>query len=531
MGGAATRALTRRSAAAAAGLLAIALGAAPAGAAVERFAVLVGNNAGDPDEGQLRFAEADAAKLRDVLVDLGDFAPENVALIQGDRADAVRRAVITVNDRIRSLAPGVEAVLLVYYSGHADARSLHLGGSRLAVDELEKLVRGSAAGVRLLLVDACRSGSLTRVKGARRGSGFALALDEKLVSQGAIFLTSSAAGEDAQESDELGGSFFTHYLVSGLLGAADASGDQQVSLDEAYRHAYENTLRASSRTLAGLQHPTFRLELAGRGDVVLTRLAGQAGRRGWLRFPAGRAYLIFARDETGPVVAEVGARDLRRRLSLRPGRYFVRGRGREHLLEGSVTVDIGGDREVDDGALRRIEYARLVRKGLGVVERVHGPALALRARSALANSTRACAGPVLGYRVETEERDLAIRAGWCRSGYRNDAVDARLDEADAEIVIGKVWDLPMLSLGPFVSVGGGLFRQEFSSQRAAPPRWSAMGHLGAGVSLAVDLPAGLHASVELSADSYVFRLREERDRVGASFALRALAGLGWRFAR
>jgi hypothetical protein len=30
---------------------------------------------------------------------------------------------------------------------------------------------------------------------------------------------------------------------------------------------------------------------------------------------------------------------------------------------------------------------------------------------------------------------------------------------------------------------------------------------------------------------YVLRLRAERDRVGASFALRALAGLGWRFAR
>ena len=61
-------------------------------------------------------------------------------------------------------------------------------------------------------------------------------------------LAATAASEDAQESDELRGSFFTHYLVSGLLGAADEDGDGAVTLAEAYDHAYAATLRATSRT-------------------------------------------------------------------------------------------------------------------------------------------------------------------------------------------------------------------------------------------------------------------------------------------
>ena len=174
-------------------------------AGVERFAVLVGNSVGDGDDQHLRYAEADAEKVRDVLVDVGGVRPENVVMLEGATADAVRRALITVNDRIRVLPEGTDAMLVVYYSGHADALALHLASTRLELDELQRLVRGSAARVRILVVDACRSGSLTRVKGGRRVEPFAITLDDRLGSEGAVFLTSSAANEDAQESDELEG--------------------------------------------------------------------------------------------------------------------------------------------------------------------------------------------------------------------------------------------------------------------------------------------------------------------------------------
>jgi hypothetical protein len=57
--------------------------------------------------------------------------------------------------------------------------------------------------------------ALTRVKGGHAIPPFAVA-PPSIASEGVAFLTSSAANEDAQESDALSGSFFTHYLVSGL---------------------------------------------------------------------------------------------------------------------------------------------------------------------------------------------------------------------------------------------------------------------------------------------------------------------------
>ena len=89
----------------------------------------------------------------------------------------------------------------------------------------------------------------------------------------------------------------------------------RVTLSEAYRHAYDNTLRASSRTLAGTQHPSFRYQMTGHGDLILAWLEARGDRRGWLFFPEGRSYLgfIFARAET-PQRVERALRDAHARL-------------------------------------------------------------------------------------------------------------------------------------------------------------------------------------------------------------------------
>ena len=98
-----------------------------------------------------------------------------------------------------------------------------------------------------------------------------------------MLLTSSAADEDSQEADRIGGSYFSHHLASGLLGDADRSGDGRVSLAEAYAYAYARTVADTAESAAGAQHPTFSYELAGNGDVVLTdvksRTEGPLSRR------------------------------------------------------------------------------------------------------------------------------------------------------------------------------------------------------------------------------------------------------------
>jgi hypothetical protein len=345
------------------GVLGVVLGLArgAAHAEVTRYAVIIGNDTGQGDEAELRYAESDADKVADVLGELGGFAAENVTMLRGKGADAARKALIAVNDRIR--AESADTMLVVFYSGHADASGLHLGKTTLPHDELLKLVRGSPATIRLLVVDSCRSGALTRAKGGKAVAAFDLTVDERLAGEGAIFLSSSAADEDSQESDDIKGSFFTHYLVSGLLGSADGDGDGAVSVDEAYRYAYEQTLRASSKTAAGLQHPSFQYDVRGQGKIILTRPAAAAADRGEVTFPDGRTYMLLAGSAKGAVVAEVGDGAARRTINVRAGTYFVRGRGPDDLLEGTITVAAGKTLTVAEAGLARVAYARLVRKG------------------------------------------------------------------------------------------------------------------------------------------------------------------------
>src|SRR5207245_7416203 len=97
--------------------------------------------------------------------------------------------------------------------------------------------------------------------------------------RGLVLIASSAADEESQESDEISGSFFTHYLASGLLGDADASGDGKVTLAEAYAYAYGRTVGSTAETRAGAQHPVYLHDLGGAGDVVPTELAPARGAR------------------------------------------------------------------------------------------------------------------------------------------------------------------------------------------------------------------------------------------------------------
>jgi hypothetical protein len=482
----------------------------PARADVQRFAVLVGNDRGNGSDAALHYAETDATKVEAVLRDLGGFAPANVTVLHGESAETVRKTLVAVNDRIRATSslPDTQTMLFVYYSGHADANALHLAGSRLELNELAQLVRGSAATFRLLVLDACRSGTLTRVKGGTQVPPFAIPPDPSLRGEGLAFLTASSALEDAQESDEIRGSFFTHALVSGLMGAADRDGDGNVVLDEAYRYAYEATLRATSRTYAGLQHPTFHYDFRGQDALVLTRLRNAPG-RATLAFPANTGFLLLRDDPNGPVVAEVGPRDVARRLSLRPGRYFVRGRGVDVLFEGDVTLREAEDRTLALGELRRVEYARLVRKGGSDSTLAHGVEAGFTVRTRLPNAGRPCVGFAAGYRLELHDLGFVARLGACRSGSENAVVRATTDELDVSVAALRAWDLPWVTLALGLGAGAGVFFQRFETAGRAPSR-DTVAPFGLAVgSATLDVGGPWFVSADVRAETYFLRLQED----------------------
>ena len=501
-------------------------------AAVERYAVLIGNNRGNAGDPELRYAESDASKMYDVLKDLGAFPPENLVLLRGEPELAVRRALISVNDRIRAAVsrPDTEVMLVVYFSGHADADALHLSGTSFEVAQMEALVRSSAATFRVLALDACRSGGLTRVKGATPAAPFDIRLDDHLEGQGVAFLTASSASEDAQESDALGASFFTHYLHSALLGAGDFDQDGRVTLDEAYRYAYEGTIRATTRTLVGTQHPTFRFDLKGRGRLALTEVGGGA-RRGRLAFPPGRAYVVYRGDKDGPVVAEVLQQAASRRVSVRADRYFVQGRTKDYLLEGSVTVGAGEEKAVSDDSLSRVTYARLVRKGLDPNERASAIEAGYTLRTSLGVSSGACQGAYASYTRAFPSFSVSAGALGCFGSLENDVVHARTRELGADVLLAHAWDLPVLTIVGGAGAGVSVLSQEFDDTgRETPDRHSIAPRIVVAAAVLRELGA-FHLALRLNGETHFFARSEAAGPSvgGATFGLRPMAGAGWSF--
>jgi len=315
--------------------LLVAAGAAQADA--HRFALVVGDSQGGAGTRPLRYAERDARRMHAILTRLGGVREQDATLLTGVDADDVRGALRGLESRAGAARErGEETLLLVYFSGHAKDGELRLRDTRLPLSELRSHLQDAPADVRIGLLDSCQSGAITRMKGVRSVPAFDVERARDAGPRGLVLIASSAADEESQESDEIAGSFFTHYLASGLLGDADVSGDGKVTLAEAYAYAYGRTVGSTAETRAGAQHPVYLYDLGGAGDVVLTELSPA---RGGLLFGAADEGVYVVLDGQRRAVAEVAkAAGSSRRLALAPGNYIVKKRLEDAVLVGDVKI-------------------------------------------------------------------------------------------------------------------------------------------------------------------------------------------------
>lgn len=453
--------------------VAVAAGSARAGT---RHAIVIGSNLGDAAEERLQFAESDAVRFAEVMTQLGGVAPENLILLTAPDAQTVETAIASLGARLRATDAEGEHVLFIYYSGHADSGSLHLAGTRLPFANLRERARLVGAEMTVFVVDACRSGGITRVKGARPTTPFELDTDERLDAEGVAILTSSAASEDAQESDRLRGGIFTHHLVNGLAGAADTSRDHLVTLSEAYRYAYGQTLRTTADAPT-LQHPTFELALRGRQELVLTRL--DAG-RGYARlvFDAPGHYLVFATARTDHGVAAELDAGAGTELLLAPGRYRLQRRTPDQVSERELELTRGEERRVGPGDLDPIPFRATVRRGLSEPEVIFSVGLGFELSGPPLEGLGAT---YLGYLGgQWDMRDLAlqlrVRAGVASRDNGTVAITSRLIGIDLGAL--HAFDLtPGLALGLGLRLGADWLHQGFTTSGDAPPRDQLVGRI------------------------------------------------------
>jgi hypothetical protein len=309
-------------------LLAVVMLSAPAwveAASLRRFAVVVGANTGG-GRPALRYAVTDASRFADVLRDLGGVHAKDATVLSQPTVAALETAVRSLRNQVeqaRKESGRIEVVF--YYSGHADETGLLLGADRYSYESLRDGLSAVSADVRIAVLDACASGAMTRLKGGEPRRPFMVDASSNM--RGHAFLTSSSADESAQESDRIGGSFFTHFLVSGLRGAADTSGEGKVTLNEAYQYAFNETLGRTLKTQGGPQHPSYDVDLSGTGDVVITDLRETNSSLVLDADISGRCYV---RDQKAGILIEV-EKPLGKRIELGvgPGRYEV------HCQDGS----------------------------------------------------------------------------------------------------------------------------------------------------------------------------------------------------
>jgi hypothetical protein len=332
--------------------------AGPARAAVQhRFAVIAGNDRGGADTRPLRYAADDARKVHAVLTQLGGVAADDVVLLLNQASGELWRALGNAESRIAAARQRGERTLFVlYFSGHAKNGELRLGDSRIGLDDLKTRLAAGPADIRIGVFDSCHAGALNRTKGARRAPAFAIEAAGSEEARGLVMLTSASADEDAQESDEIGGSYFSHYLVSGLRGDADRSRDRRVTLSEAYAYAYARTVADTAESAAGAQHPTFSYDLKGNADLVLTDFANRSeGIYVPGDAPAGIYYIV---DGSGFIAAEIQkSAGGDRLLALPAGRYHVRRRLADRLRIGEIHIVAGQLALLDEARLRDAPFA------------------------------------------------------------------------------------------------------------------------------------------------------------------------------
>jgi hypothetical protein len=349
---------------------------APSPKTRNRFALIIGADYGGKERARLKYAVSDARDFADVMRTLGGVEASRCLLLIQPKPEAVRNAGAKLRQLIGAsprAASGVE--IIVYYSGHSDDKGLRLGNEVLSYAEFRALLDGLPADVRIAIVDGCSSGSLIRRKGGALQP--ALAVDAVSRSRGYAFLTSAAADEAAQESNRLESSFFTHHLISGLRGAADANANRLVTLTEAYDYAFRETLRQSERTGYGPQHAGYDIQLQGTGEVVLTDISRVSA---WLRLGRELEGRVFVRDARGKLVAEVAKEAGRTdEIGIEPGEYTLVMQKGGRVYRWETDVSDGATVEAGPAAFSQVSLESSAARGVfdeadaGTVAYLHKP--------------------------------------------------------------------------------------------------------------------------------------------------------------
>jgi len=235
-----------------------------------RFALVIGIN--DYDLlGKLESCRADAEAIARVLVDRAGFEPGRLCLLaDGERPRQFQPTYANMRRRIEQFTslPRKDDTLLVFFAGHGltiggEAYLMPVDGSDehtgISMSWLRERMNASKASRKILILDACHSGTATRGV-----SGIAPDL-----AAGVATLVMTSCDADQISYPEDGHGVFTAGLLAGLSGLADRDGDGLITGAELFSTVRDHVEKWSLRT-GKTQTP--RMTPAEAADLVIARV-------------------------------------------------------------------------------------------------------------------------------------------------------------------------------------------------------------------------------------------------------------------
>lgn len=301
---------------------------------VERYGLYIGSNDGGKSQQRLLYAGTDAIAFQKIMTEIGGISKSNGILLLDPTKEDVDTAFETISGMMQKKQKDAKrSEFVFYYSGHSDENALLLGKTKYDYSSLKAAITNVPSDVHVVILDSCYSGNFIRTKGGQKQKPFLM--DDSSVVKGHAYLSSSSSQESSQESDEIGSSFFTNAMITGLRGAADTSGDKKVTLNELYSYAFNETLSKTENT-ADPQHPNYNITLVGSGDLVLSDVSASDCVLTLSRELTGR---VIVRDKNGKLVSEINKTTLSPiYLALEEGQYGVTVIGERSTLQGSFDL-------------------------------------------------------------------------------------------------------------------------------------------------------------------------------------------------
>ncbi len=228
----------------------------------------------------LRYTDDDAYQFYAFLksIEGGALPDEQVRVLVDD--DATHQNILKATREVFQRADDNDLVLF-YFSGHG------LPGAFLPIDydgtynrlehqELQSALNASRAKHKLVIADACHSGSYAvednrlAAKTGSRGSALAAYYDGLGRADASTALLLSSKGEEISlEDGGLRSGIFSHYLIRGMKGQADSNRDLLISIDELFDYVHREV-----RSYTGnVQTPTLTGQFDGTMPVAVIRRA------------------------------------------------------------------------------------------------------------------------------------------------------------------------------------------------------------------------------------------------------------------